>query len=235
MSEENTGCAPFVCGGTLVREQYPAIYRDARGEEHTVIENDGRLLRMTVRGVPFVGNLFDDFEPEAGGPSKGLQDFSFLYGFLVDCTIECDMPIPVVAETEVFQAGLHVDLSKRSPMQGAQFGSEELNLRLDIGSTSFASKPGRDTFECALQDIQSALPPDIYLQCCFTCAFSDYDPAGNGVFGCLACFRDNKAGYLKIRGKNDLIHMWKSMTEYVQETSLCPEYRRRVPGAGYRG
>lgn len=218
----------------VMTERYPAIYRDARGEEHTVIENDGTLLRMFVRGVPFMGGMFDDFEPEAGGPREGLQVFSFLYGFLSDCDIECDMPIAVVAETEVFQARLHLHLSKLSPKKGEQFSTEELILRLDIGSTSFISESGHDSLEGALQDIQNALPRNIYLQCCFTCAFSDYNPAGNGVFGCLACFRGNKAEYLKVRGKHDLIHIWDSMTEFVQETALCPEYRRHVPGAGYR-
>lgn len=216
-------------------QRYQAAYRDARGEERTVIENDGTLLRMTVRGVPFVGNSFDDFEPQTEEDGEELRDFSFLYGSLSDCVIECDMPIAVVAGTEVIQARLHIHLSKRSPVQGERFGSEELVLRLDMGDASFTSEPGRDSFEGALQDIQNALPRDTYLQCCFTCAFSDYSPAGNGVFGCLACFRGNKAEYLKVKGKFDLFRVWDCMTEFVQETSYCPEYQRRVPGTGYRG
>jgi hypothetical protein len=40
----------------------PALCRDARGEEATIIENDGRTLRAHVRGVEFTGALFDDVE-----------------------------------------------------------------------------------------------------------------------------------------------------------------------------
>ena len=42
-------------GDSLVLNAYPARYHDALGEEQTIIENDGKQLRMVVRGVEFVG------------------------------------------------------------------------------------------------------------------------------------------------------------------------------------
>jgi hypothetical protein len=62
-----------------------------------------------------------------------------------------------------------------------------------------------------------------------------YSPYGHGLFGGLACFRGNKAGYRAVTGKDDLFAVWDTMTEFVQETHLCPEFERRVPGTGYRG
>jgi hypothetical protein len=36
---------------------YPARYQDAQGEEHTIIENNGKRLRMVVRGVGLLGQI----------------------------------------------------------------------------------------------------------------------------------------------------------------------------------
>jgi hypothetical protein len=43
----------------------------------------------------------------------------------------------------------------------------------------------------------------------------------------------NKNAYLAVRGKHDLFRIWSTMTEFVQETYLCPEFLKRRPGAGY--
>jgi hypothetical protein len=90
-------------------------------------------------------------------------------------------------------------------------------------------------FEDELLDLQRQLPPGAYLKACINCAYSDYNPYGHGMFGCLACFRGNKAGYWAVGGKRDLLLVRDTMTEYVQETYLCPEFERRHPGTGYRG
>jgi hypothetical protein len=73
------------------------------------------------------------------------------------------------------------------------------------------------------------------MKCCFNCAFSDYSPAGSGIFGDMLCFRDNKEEYFKVKDKWDLFRIWETMTEHVQETYLCPEFEKRIPGTGYRG
>jgi hypothetical protein len=76
-------------------------------------------------------------------------------------------------------------------------------------------------------DVQGQLPPGTHLRVCITCAYSDYSPAGHGLFGGLACFRGNKAEYLAVRSKADLFRVWGTMTGFVQETYLCPEFDRR--------
>ena len=84
-------------------------------------------------------------------------------------------------------------------------------------------------------DLQRQLPAGSYLRACITCAYSDYSPGGNGLFGGLACFRGHKAEYLAVRSKRDLLDIWDKRTGFVQETYLCPEFDRRQPGSGYRG
>ena len=73
------------------------------------------------------------------------------------------------------------------------------------------------------------------LPICFCCAFSDYHPVGNGLFGDLACFRNKKQAYLAIRNKYELMDLWLAHIEDVQETYYCPEFERRKRGTGYRG
>jgi hypothetical protein len=54
------------------------------------------------------------------------------------------------------------------------------------------------------------------------------------MFGGLTCFRDNKTGYRAVNSKSAMFQAWGTMTEYVQETYLCPEFEKRTPGTGYR-
>ena len=80
------------------------------------------------------------------------------------------------------------------------------------------------------------MPEGEYLKACINCAFSDYSPFGHGLFGGLACFRDNKEGYRMVKTKHDLFRVWGTMTGVlVQETFLCREFERRFPDTGYRG
>ena len=80
--------------------RYPALYRDAHGEEATVIENDGKTLRMVMRGVEFEGTMFDDFEPSIAKDDPALASFLLHGNALCSCVIECDIPLPVAFGAE---------------------------------------------------------------------------------------------------------------------------------------
>jgi hypothetical protein len=109
-----------------------------------------------------------------------------------------------------------------------------LFLQIDAAGSSFSAKD-RDDFEQALLDIARKLPEGMYMKTCFFCSFSDYSPAGSGLFGTLACFRDNKQAYLAVQSKHALFEIWDTLTGSVQETYHCDEFERRKPGTGYRG
>ena len=84
-------------------------------------------------------------------------------------------------------------------------------------------------------DLQGRLPSGTFMKACINCAFSDYSAYGHGLFGGLACFRGNKAGYRVVTGKDELFDVWDTLTEFVQETHLCQDFERRMPETGYRG
>jgi hypothetical protein len=213
-------------------------YQDAQGEEDTIMENDGKQLRMVVRGVEFVGSDFDGLEPSLDPADPRLASFTLHARSLCACHLAWVMPLPVVVGEELLEGQVQVDLELGQPRPEGNRGIDQETLRLcfSFGGASFWSKgTSGGFFEDELRDIQQALPEGAYLKACISCAFSDYSPYGNGLFGCLACFRGNKAGYRQVNGKHDLFAIWDTMTEFVQETSLCPEFEHRRPGAGYRG
>ena len=114
-------------------------------------------------------------------------------------------------------------------------GRVNLILELRLGGRAFRSCGRSGWFEDEMLDVQNQLLPGAHLRACITCAYSDYGPVGHGLFGGLACFRDHKAEYRAVRSKADLFRIWGTMTGFVQETYLCPQFERRQPGTGYRG
>jgi hypothetical protein len=215
--------------------RFPARYTDAHGAEETTITNDGRTLRTVVRGIEFSGSDFDGLDPQPGLSAAERASFSFVNGALTDCEIEWIMPLHVTIGDRTTVGFLEAHLSLGSSRSGAGRPHEILRLTLEWDGGVARSRRDSGWFEDELADIQAQLPEGTFLRCCFTCAFSDYHPVGHGLFGCLACFRDNKEAYLRVRSKADLWPVWPTMTEFVQETFVCPEFQRRVPGTGYRG
>jgi len=218
-----------------VNVTYPGIYTDQSGSVPITIRNDGRVLRTKIRGVDFWGYDFDGLSPEESTPAEELASFTFQHGDLCSCIIECDIPIPVVAGGEIAEGRLHVRLELGEPTDRGGIDREALSLLLLVGGNTFTGSGRSGWFEDELLELQAGLPEGTYIKACINCAFSDYSPYGHGLFGNLACFRDNKEEYLAVTTKADIFRVWDTRTEYVQETYLCPEFRRRRPGTGYRG
>jgi hypothetical protein len=238
----------------------PAIYRDRSGEEATILFNDGKLLRLAIRGIEFSGSGFTSLDPPADATPQQLTSFTFFLGALCAFTLDCTFPLSMmVSDTRIdSQLHIHVELgdpiattslrigrlAPATPTEPAHWVEEQriphpeiLRLTLAYHDETIRSS-GKDrynTFDEQLSELWTKLSPNAYAHCCHTCAFSDYRPEGSGEFGNLACFRDNKAEYRKVKNKRDIFQIWPTMTEYVQETFLCPEYERRMPGMGWRG
>jgi hypothetical protein len=214
---------------------YPARYTDRLGTEQTTILNDGDTLTMTLRGVTFQGPDFDSFEPLDESDPALLSSFALLRGSLWFCTIEAEIPLPVVTPTDTASGRLTFELGLRGPTPPGLTDEEHLVLRLAVNGKTYASAGTSGWFEDEMLDLQRQLPPGTFMKACINCAFSDYSPIGHGLFGGLACFRGNKAGYRAVTSKRDIFAVWNTLTEFVQETHLCPEFERRKPGTGYRG
>ena len=195
---------------------------------------------MVVRGVQFRGSDFDSFEPQDVSDPAQLASFTFLHGSLCFCAIEADIPVPVVMPTGTVDGLLTCGLELGEPLPTGQMDREQLKLRLAVNGQNYSSEGKTGWFEGEMLDLQGRLPPGTFMKACINCAFSDYSPCGHGLFGNLICFRANKAGYQALPSgadfeKDAYFDVMATVSEMVQETYLCPEFERRVPGTGYRG
>jgi Family of unknown function (DUF6304) len=219
---------------------YPARYKDRFGEEATTIQNDGETLTIVVRGVRFQGNDFDSFEPQGVSDPAQLPSFTFLHGSLCFCVIEADISVPVVTPTGIVDGLLTFQLELGEPLPTGQMDRERLKLCLKVNDRPYFSEGKSGWFEDEMLDLQGKLPPGTFMKACINCAFSDYSPYGHGLFGNLICFRANKKGYLGLPSGEDFskdayFDVMETVSEMFQETYLCPEFEKRVPGTGYRG
>lgn len=217
---------------------YPAAYRDARGEEQIVIENDGQTLRMVVRGVEFISTPFGSFD----GFTPMAQEEVLQAGFalnrhhnLIAATLIFEVPMSIVAGMETVPSTLtvQIDLESVGAREEADQSWADPRITLSVGDSRYTSSGGWGCFEMELLQIQRQLPPDAYIKCCFNCAFSGYNPYGNGLWG-MYCHRNYKKDYVQANSKFEWIKLNEAAAEYVQELYLCPEFQRWNGETGYR-
>ena len=84
--------------------QYPAKYRDCFGEEITTIENDGKTLRMVLRGIMFHGSYFHALMPFVHTDKFQLDSD----GNLWNCILDCDIAVQVVADEKPIHGKLKI-------------------------------------------------------------------------------------------------------------------------------
>jgi hypothetical protein len=216
-------------------EHYCTEYRDARGCENTDITNDSETLWMAIRGLTFSGTDFDSFEPTGGATPQQLEEFSLNRNRLCSCRIECQISIPISDHGRQSPGMLFVDLALGDSIADGRIDREELRIVLEYNRERFAGSGRSGWFEDELIDIQRQLPDGIFMQACINCLYSDYSPYGHGLFGCMMCFRNIKTEYQQVKTKDEFWHVHDRYDRMVQETYLCPEFERRIPGTGYRG
>jgi len=218
-------------------EKYQAKYNDKFGEEIITIQNNGKLLRMAVRGVEFEGTSLDDWAPVDNSDPTRLSSFLLhpMFNTLYQYRLEFEVQVPVVIQDRILEGNLSIRLDLVGNGTDKAGGREELQLELVVDGHLFKSCGKHGWFEDELHEIIGALPEGMYIRSCFNCAFSDYSPAGFGLFGQMACFRNTKQEYLSLKGKAAYFELQDKIAEFVQETYLCSEFEKRLPGTGYRG
>jgi len=216
-------------------DSYPATYTDVHGTEATVITNDGETLCITIRGVEFKGSDFDLLEPCDDATPDQLKGFSLNQNELCSCRIECAIPILISDRGNPSQGTLTVDLILGDPGPRGSLNRQELQITLACDHGEYAGSGKSGWFEDELLEIQAKLPDGVFMQACINCLYSDYSPCGHGTFGGMMCFRNLKTAYLKVKSKADFWSIHNRYDRIVQETYVCPEFKRRIPGTGYRG
>ena len=214
---------------------YPARYSDVYGSETTVITNDGENIQLVVRGFTFNGTDFDSLSPSEQMTQEQLQQFPLHRNCLCSCCIECQIPIPLHDNGKVKDGTLFVKLVLGDPIPNGNLEQQMLTFAFEYDVHQFISSGKSGWFEDELLEIQAQLPNGVYILACINCLYSDYSPYGQGMFGCLMCFRNLKTEYLAVKTKEDFWTVHDRYDRLVQETYLCPEFQRRTLGTGYRG
>jgi hypothetical protein len=151
-------------------------------------------------------------------------------GELYNCVLGGDLPCAVIIAGQRRDVAIRFGLDLRPDRAGSP--DRPVNLRLSVAVDGAMFEVTDAWFEDGLLGLEETLPPQMRLMCCVTCLYSDYSPGGHGLMG-MRCHRDAKEQYLAVRSKADYWNV--PVTEEVPETYLCPEYRRRIAGTGYRG
>jgi len=213
----------------MERTGYTTNYSDKNGEIATTIWNDGKVLSLSLREIEFSGSDFDSLSPVKEHNPSELSLFTLNHNCLCSCTISTIIPVPVISNNRLLIGNLHIHLELGEPKENGGIDREELFLNLSVENRSVKTRKTFGWFDDALGDIHSQLEKGVYIKSCFNCAFSDYYPGGYGLFGCLACFRDSRELFVNTVTKTDLLKIWSSMTEFVQEIYLCPEFLKAPP------
>jgi hypothetical protein len=219
---------------TSTVDRYSATYSDAGGCEQTVITNDGRTLEIQLRGLAFAGSDFDSLAAPEDATADQLRQFPLDRGCLCSCRISCQIPVPIGGRRQS-SGVLFVDLVLGDPAPNGGLDREQLRIALHYDDQRLAGPGTSGWFEDELLAIQAQMPEGVFMKACINCLYSDYSPAGHGLFGCMMCFRNIKAEYVKVRSKAEFWSVHDRCERLVQETYLCPEFARRIPGTGYRG
>jgi hypothetical protein len=214
---------------------YPARYTDGHGTLDTTVTTDGHTLHLALRGVDFAGTDLDALAPDPHAPSARLASFTLNHQSLCACRLDLSVPVLVGGGESTAPGVLETRLDLGEPGPNGGLVHEYLAMRLVCGCGTYTRSGTSGWFEDALTEIQAQLPPGLFLQACINCLFADYSPYGHGCLGSMMCFRNLKAEYLRVRTKDDLWAVHDRCDARVQETHLCPEFQRRVPGTGYRG
>lgn len=214
---------------------YHVIYRDARGQETSRIENDGKTLTTWLRGVCFSGEDFDSLSPAEDSKGDHLQEFDLHQECLCCCKLVVTIPTIIVERSSELSLDLEVIIELGTPTPEGGLESEDVSIRLLHPKGEVKSSGTSGWFENELLDIQRGLPEGSRLKNCIGCAYSDYSPFGHGLFGGMLCFRNLKEEYSAVETKDDLLSLHDRFDRFVQETYLCDEFEVRQPNTGYRG
>lgn len=216
---------------------YPAVYRDQFGEEKTVIENDGQTLRMVVRGVEFISTPFGSFDGFTPAALEEASQAGFIldpYHDLIATTLIFEVPMSIIAGVETVPSTLTVQIDLEGVgLNAAERHWADVSMVLAFSGSRYASCGHNGSFEAELLQIQRQLSADTHMHCCFGCAFSGYNPWGDGLWG-MFCHRNYKEEYVQANNKPAWFRLNEVAAEYVQEIHLCPEFQRWDGKTGYR-
>ena len=232
-----------------MKEIYKGLYKDNLGTREIVIENDSYTLTTEIDGVVFSGSEFDELsiDDKSKYTDKQLARFTFLqtpvyqsdriWETLCDCLFEIVVPQVIIDKVNniQFDADLKIEITlgpprSERPGQGIEF--EYVTLSLAIAGKIYTARS--EYFEGAFDNIRDQIGDRYHLKNCYGCMYGDYGVGGQGCFGSMLCFRNQKVEYSKVTNKVEYMEL-APPDRHVQEIYCCNQFEIRSRGAGYRG
>ncbi len=233
--------------------EIPVIYTDNSGSvssELLLICKNEWLYSLTIDGVEFLGQRLDDFDlmDESDYSEEQLKRFTLnrvpfhdsdkFSADLCNCSLNFEFPLTIieVATQKELTTTLTVLLKLGKPASNGGIEEETATFQIKIGLKTYKSEG--DLFEDALDILKEKMGENYKFKNCYGCLYSDYSPYGNGFFGSMLCFKEQKSNYLKVSknfSKKDFFDLMEKGTNNVPETYCCNDFYIRKRGTGYRG
>jgi hypothetical protein len=230
-------------------EIYKGLYKDNLGTREIVIENDSYTLTTEIDGVIFNGSEFDDLtvDDKTKYTDHQLARFTFLKTpiyesdriseTLCDCLFEIVTPQVIIDKVNNIQINSDLKIEiilgharSERPGQGIEF--EYVTLSLEIAGKMYTGRS--EYFESSFDKIRDQIGDKYHLKNCYGCMYGDYSVGGQGCFGSMHCFRNQKVEYSKVTNKSEYMELAPPY-RFVQEIYCCDQFEIRSKGAGYRG
>ncbi|OQP57646.1 hypothetical protein A3860_08420 [Niastella vici] len=228
---------------------YKGLYKDSLGTREIQIENDFNTLTTEIDGVVFSGSEFDDLsvDDKSKYTAEQLAGFTFLRTpiyqtdrfaeTLCNCLFEIAVPQVIIDRLNnlQFYSDLKIEISlgnARNDRPGTGIEYEHVTLSLEIADKIYTGTSGY--FESCFDGIRDQIRDEYHLKNCYGCMYGDYSVYGQGSFGTMLCFRNQKEEYSKVTNKDEYMEL-DAPYRHVQEIYCCDQYEIRKKGAGYRG
>jgi hypothetical protein len=230
-------------------EIYKGLYKDSLGAREIEIKNDFDTLTTEIDGVVFCGSEFDDLsvDDKSKYTDNQLARFTFLKTpiyqtdrfceTLCNCSFEIVVPQVIIDKVNniQFHSDLKIEISLgnvRNEQPGKGIESENVTLSLAIADKIYTGTT--EYFEDSFDNIRDQIRHKYQLKNCYGCMYGDYSVYGQGSFGTMLCFKNQKAEYSKVTNKDEYMEL-APPCRHVQEIYCCDQYEIRKKGAGYRG
>lgn len=228
-------------------------YTDSTGSILTEIHNqpseeDRSAMFMELNGLIFEGSSFDDFELISESYSESqvnrfpLRKIKYRNSDnesyeLCDYSLEFDIPTILIDSEQNKEEDniLKVLLELGKPTTNGGLDHQMATFQITINQTTYSNTGGY--FEDGLDALKEKIAPYKFKNC-FGCLYADYSPYGQGFFGDMMCFKNQKEAYLLLNegfSKEKFFDIIDDGFIFVQETYCCEDFELRSDGSGYRG
>jgi hypothetical protein len=180
-----------------MQSTFEAIYEDKEGQIKTSLLLKNKKFILKFDNFEFISDMLDDFSPNI--PIENLPKRFMIdqYQCLNEYKLQFSVPLKIIKLQKIqeeIESTLQIRINQKSnPPQ------QTLQLILDIDQEKKQYKGDGDFFEFALQQIQAQMHENYHLKCCFACAFSDYSVYGQGFWGTMLCYKNNKIKNLTMK------------------------------------